>query len=167
MLITGLLFFLFFFKPLSLQKPDPKPFSQASNLGNLTLDTLLYVHLLQHLTLALHKDPGGLAKKVRRHNWHAGFTQISIFIWGITPHRLRNLAPQISLSLSLSLSVFLFLSLLWSHSGWSPGWADSAWKAALFNEQRRACEWGDNRWTVRLMLRSWGSTTILASCRPR
>lgn len=49
---------------------------------------------------------------------------ISIFIWRITPHRPDNLAPQIS-----SLSVF------WSHSGWSPGWADSAWKAALSNKQ--------------------------------
>lgn len=52
---------------------------------------------------------------------------ISIFIWGITPHKPDNLAPQIP-----SLTVF------WSHSGWSPGWADSPWKATLFNEQRRA-----------------------------
>lgn len=52
---------------------------------------------------------------------------ISIFIWGITPHRPDNLAPQI-----------LSLSVLWSHSGWSPVWADSAWKAALFNEQWKA-----------------------------
>lgn len=52
---------------------------------------------------------------------------IFIFIWGITPHRPDNLAPQIP-----------SLSVLWSHSGWSPGWADSAWKAALFNEQWRA-----------------------------
>lgn len=52
---------------------------------------------------------------------------MSIFIWGITPHRPDNLAPQIP-----------SLSVLWSHSGWSPGWADLAWKAALFNEQWRA-----------------------------
>lgn len=54
---------------------------------------------------------------------------ISIFIWGITPHRPDNLAPQIP-----------SLSVLWSHSGWSPGWADSAWKTALFNEQEGKSE---------------------------
>lgn len=52
---------------------------------------------------------------------------ISIFIWRITPHRPDNLATQIP-----------SLSVLWSHSGWSRGWADSAWKAVLFNEQWRA-----------------------------
>lgn len=52
---------------------------------------------------------------------------IFIFIWGITLYKADNLAPQI-----------LFLAALWSHSGWSPGWADSSRKPALFNEQHRA-----------------------------
>lgn len=43
---------------------------------------------------------------------------------------------------------FFSLAALWSHSGWSPGWADSPWKAALFNERCRA-------WVQRQQVGCW------------
>lgn len=70
----------------------------------------------------------GLTKEVRKHNWHTGSTHnLHIYLKNNTSQAWQSGTPD-----PFSLSV------LWSHSGWSPGWADSAWKAALFNEQRRA-----------------------------
>ncbi len=107
------------------------------------------------LCITSHRFQGVLLKKWESIIGTQALYIISIFSWGITPHRPDNLALQIP-----------SLSVLWSHSRWSPGWADSAWKAALFNEQKRAWVERDNRWSVRLMLCSWEWTTFLASCRP-